>query len=1232
MKKSIVALLAVFAMLTSLASGIVFADANADAMSYSEVIAKSVYGSTNGVGVDILENDKYIFVVEGEPVAAFTNKDVRLNDRIHIFEKPNSEHLDYKFMTTINKDSNNASRDVPARDVFLYDDVLYVMWGNAVYQKNTNAFYPLGTVAGVSYAEAYDVSELSQGTTPSSYIFATSCEQRILKHTPFIRGGIAYVDEAEGDIYISGVANATYNKKEYYRINTQDIKNRLLSGSGSVPRAEVEVVGNSMNTTQFVVKNGYLYEVQQQRAGLTDFDAAPVTLKDADGNPQNNTLCIYDAKNGYIDKGSTNASDVTIISDYKRGTYITATPGGATIKDIEVSGNYVYLATTNGLEVIDASAVKTASSNIPLELTVKLLEGEAVNGITLNGTELYVGTDTAMVIYDISEGVPSLINSIEYAGGFCDFEINENENMLYALSAAKKGGAVLVDLDILSGGLYVNDFEFSTEGKIEKGNFGFSAKVENKTSKEMNFKSLLAVSKGDKLVNLGISDFTVAAGEILPIEDAVEITADSDSARVIFIGDLENANIIPMITNNGFEFEKETGKVSYEGLDTAENIEIADMDKEGNVLFGGVMSEYKNKPLFVMAKNLDAAADDALDGYRYVDVITLDDDGKYGAGIRPTDSGEYEISIKKGIGGGSAVKTFDVPKMTVELQNSVEVPGIDSFMYAEFANGQNVTEFSMEITYDKDVVTFGEDVTVADVLEVSDVVSEEGKLTLKLKKKDDAVLTTDALEFCMLPISIKSGVAFGNYDIEITVNAKDELSNEILAECTNGVLEIVESTPKYTALEEAKKALSALKKATDIKVDDYLTEKAKIEEARKKVDEAYSYFLRDSQMGTDLIENLKAAEMKIDEIKPYYDAVDSLNDAEKENVYNQIKDNNEFFSVDEEAFEIFENLEDKTEIEKVLAETDFEKPSDVEKVFYKELVLIAFPNTNWQNVRQLLDLAEKTGEVDLEDYNKLTDKQKAVADKELDLTEYEDLEELSDAVSDAVAVAEKSTESSSSGSGSGSGSGSRGNSNKEYYVTPQVKPTQAPSVKPTEEPKEIFSDIKAYGWAKDAISYLYENNVINGKAESIFAPGDNVKREEFAKMISIAFDIKAEKGDRKFSDVSDNAWYSEYIYSLCSAGIINGRPDETFGVGDDITREEIAVILERVASYKGIEIAEGEKKAFADSENISDYAKEAIEKLCAAEIISGFEDNTVRPQECANRAQSAQLIYKLLMQ
>ena len=51
-----------------------------------------------------------------------------------------------------------------------------------------------------------------------------------------------------------------------------------------------------------------------------------------------------------------------------------------------------------------------------------------------------------------------------------------------------------------------------------------------------------------------------------------------------------------------------------------------------------------------------------------------------------------------------------------------------------------------------------------------------------------------------------------------------------------------------------------------------------------------------------------------------------------------------------------------------------------------------------------------------------------------------------------------------------------------------------------------------------------------------------------------------------------------------------------------------------------------------DLPTIHQKAKEAIEKLCAAEIISGFEDNTVRPQECANRAQSAQLIYKLLMQ
>ena len=162
------------------------------------------------------------------------------------------------------------------------------------------------------------------------------------------------------------------------------------------------------------------------------------------------------------------------------------------------------------------------------------------------------------------------------------------------------------------------------------------------------------------------------------------------------------------------------------------------------------------------------------------------------------------------------------------------------------------------------------------------------------------------------------------------------------------------------------------------------------------------------------------------------------------------------------------------------------------------------------------------------------------------------------------------------------------------------------------------------------IEFLYQNGVINGKEEKVFAPSDNVTREEFAKMAALAFDIKSESVSVGFSDVAEDAWYAEYVNALASLGIINGRGDGTFGTGDYITREEIAVMIDRVLTLKGASLSEKELNS-ADKDSVSAYAKAAVGKMCATGIINGFDDGTIRPQENAQRAQTAQLIYKAVM-
>ena len=131
-------------------------------------------------------------------------------------------------------------------------------------------------------------------------------------------------------------------------------------------------------------------------------------------------------------------------------------------------------------------------------------------------------------------------------------------------------------------------------------------------------------------------------------------------------------------------------------------------------------------------------------------------------------------------------------------------------------------------------------------------------------------------------------------------------------------------------------------------------------------------------------------------------------------------------------------------------------------------------------------------------------------------------------------------------------------------------------------------------------------------------------------MAALAFDIKGSNGEINFSDVDSSAWYAQYVYSLASAGVINGRGNGEFGVGDYITREEIAVILDRIAEFKGISLTAQNEMIIKDADKISPYAVSALEKMCSAGVINGFGDGNIKPQDNASRAQTAQLIYKVI--
>lgn len=169
-----------------------------------------------------------------------------------------------------------------------------------------------------------------------------------------------------------------------------------------------------------------------------------------------------------------------------------------------------------------------------------------------------------------------------------------------------------------------------------------------------------------------------------------------------------------------------------------------------------------------------------------------------------------------------------------------------------------------------------------------------------------------------------------------------------------------------------------------------------------------------------------------------------------------------------------------------------------------------------------------------------------------------------------------------------------------------------------------FSDMSGHAWASDAVSALYKRNIISGTGAGIFEPERQVTREEFVKMLVMQFELPLSE-DVVFSDVEKEKWYAPYISAAVKQGFVAGQGD-VFGVGQALTRQDAAVMINRIMGYG----ESGTDTTFLDNDSISDYAKSAVFNLNQKGIINGYGNGSFAPQNYLSRAEAAVLLNNLL--
>ena len=178
-----------------------------------------------------------------------------------------------------------------------------------------------------------------------------------------------------------------------------------------------------------------------------------------------------------------------------------------------------------------------------------------------------------------------------------------------------------------------------------------------------------------------------------------------------------------------------------------------------------------------------------------------------------------------------------------------------------------------------------------------------------------------------------------------------------------------------------------------------------------------------------------------------------------------------------------------------------------------------------------------------------------------------------------------------------------------------------------------FIDVNEGHWFYDSVKYAVENNLMNGVSEEEFAPAALLNR---AMLVTILYRADGEPGVNKsipFADVNANAYYANAVIWAQQNGIVSGVTESIFAPENDIIREQIAAILYRYAQYKGYDLSAAQTtdlSAYTDAGEIAPYAVEAMKYAVGSGLIKGKTSTTLNPQDSATRAEVATILQRFI--
>ena len=162
-------------------------------------------------------------------------------------------------------------------------------------------------------------------------------------------------------------------------------------------------------------------------------------------------------------------------------------------------------------------------------------------------------------------------------------------------------------------------------------------------------------------------------------------------------------------------------------------------------------------------------------------------------------------------------------------------------------------------------------------------------------------------------------------------------------------------------------------------------------------------------------------------------------------------------------------------------------------------------------------------------------------------------------------------------------------------------------------------------WTETQIKEWANIGYISGYPDGTFLPDNSITRAEFLTLVNKIFKFE-NKTNINFIDVRPDYWAYSEIQKGISAGYVSGDKNGTFRPDDFITRQEVAVIINKLLD--NTEITEN-KPNFKDAYDIDEWAKNSVDIVYEHGILSGFPNGTYRPKKYMTRAEAISALKRL---